>query len=111
MLTEAYCNRSLFFEPSTRTRASFELAARRLAADVLSLDVRTSSRAKGESIIDTIYTLEAMQADGVVVEACIACARKLELVEGLKALDIDVKGMGVPLSEALKDPETEVLTF
>jgi hypothetical protein len=55
--------------------------------------------------------VEAMQADGVVVEACIACARKLELVEELEALDIDVKGMGVPLSEALKDPETEVLTF
>ncbi len=55
--------------------------------------------------------VEAMQKDGVVVEACIACARKLELVEELEALDIDVKGMGVPLSEALKDPATEVLTF
>ena len=58
---------NLFFEPSTRTRASFELAARRLDADVLSLDVNMSSRAKGESIIDTIYTLEAMQADIFVV--------------------------------------------
>jgi aspartate carbamoyltransferase catalytic subunit len=58
---------NLFFEPSTRTRASFELAARRLDADVLSLDVNTSSRAKGESVIDTIYTLEAMQADIFVV--------------------------------------------
>jgi len=58
---------NLFFEPSTRTRASFELAARRLDADVLSLDVNTSSRAKGESVIDTIYTLEAMQADVFVV--------------------------------------------
>jgi hypothetical protein len=55
--------------------------------------------------------IKAMQEDGVIVEACIACARKLELVEELKALDIDVKGMGVPLSEALKDPMTEVLTF
>ncbi len=55
--------------------------------------------------------VKAMQEDGVVVEACIACARKLELVEELEALDIDVKGMGVPLTEALKDPETEVLTF
>ena len=55
--------------------------------------------------------LKAMQKDGVVVEACIACARKLELVEELEALDIDVKGMGVPLTEALKDPDTEVLTF
>lgn len=58
---------NLFFEPSTRTRASFELAARRLNADVLSLDVNTSSRAKGESVIDTIHTLEAMQADIFVV--------------------------------------------
>lgn len=55
--------------------------------------------------------VEAMQADGVVVEACSACARKLSLVEELEALGIDVKGMGVPLTEALKDPETEVLTF
>lgn len=55
--------------------------------------------------------VKAMQEDGVVVQACVACARKLELVEELEALDIDVKGMGVPLSEALKDPETEVLTF
>ena len=58
---------NLFFEPSTRTRASFELAAKRLSADVLSLDVNMSSRAKGESVIDTIYTLEAMQADIFVV--------------------------------------------
>jgi len=55
--------------------------------------------------------VKAMQEDGVVVQACVACARKLELVEELEALDIDVKGMGVPLSGALKDPETEVLTF
>jgi aspartate carbamoyltransferase catalytic subunit len=58
---------NLFFEPSTRTRASFELAAKRLSADVLSLDVNMSSRAKGESVIDTIYTLEAMQAEIFVV--------------------------------------------
>jgi aspartate carbamoyltransferase catalytic subunit len=58
---------NLFFEPSTRTRASFELAARRLGAEVLSLDVSTSSRAKGESLLDTIYTLEAMQIDIFVI--------------------------------------------
>lgn len=58
---------NLFFEPSTRTRASFELAAKRLDANVLSLDVNMSSRAKGESVIDTIYTLEAMQTDIFVV--------------------------------------------
>lgn len=58
---------NLFFEPSTRTRASFDLAGKRLGADVLNLDVNTSSRKKGESILDMIYTLEAMAVDIMVV--------------------------------------------
>ena len=58
---------NLFFEASTRTRASFDLAGKRLGADVLNLDVNTSSRTKGESILDTIYTLEAMLVDIMVV--------------------------------------------
>jgi len=58
---------NLFFEPSTRTRASFDLAGKRLGADVLNLDVNTSSRKKGESILDMIYTLQAMQVDIMVV--------------------------------------------
>ena len=58
---------NLFFEPSTRTRASFDLAGKRLSADVLNLDVNTSSRKKGESILDTIYTLQAMHVDVMVV--------------------------------------------
>jgi aspartate carbamoyltransferase catalytic subunit len=58
---------NLFFEPSTRTRASFDLAGKRLGADVLNLDVNTSSRKKGESILDTIYTLQAMRCDIMVV--------------------------------------------
>jgi len=58
---------NLFFEASTRTRASFELAAKRLSADVLNLDVNTSSRAKGESVLDTIYTLQAMQINMFIV--------------------------------------------
>lgn len=57
----------LFFEPSTRTRCSFELAARRLGADVLSLDLAFSSTLKGESELDTLYTLEAMHVDAFVV--------------------------------------------
>ena len=57
----------MFFEASTRTQASFELAGKRLGADVLNLDVNTSSRKKGESILDMIYTLEAMQVDIMVV--------------------------------------------
>ena len=58
---------NLFFEPSTRTRASFDLAGKRLGADVLNLGVNTSSRKKGESILDTIYTLDAMRCDSMVV--------------------------------------------
>ncbi len=58
---------NLFGEPSTRTRASFELAATRLGADVLNLDVARSSRAKGESIADTVATLESMQVDVFVI--------------------------------------------
>ena len=58
---------NLFFEPSTRTRASFELAARRLGADVLNLDIAASSTVKGESLEDTLYTLQAMNVDVFVV--------------------------------------------
>lgn len=58
---------NLFFEPSTRTRSSFELAARRLGADVLNLEIGASSAVKGESLEDTLYTLEAMAADVFVV--------------------------------------------
>jgi aspartate carbamoyltransferase catalytic subunit len=58
---------NLFFEPSTRTRISFELAARRLGADVVNLDMQSSSRAKGETVLDTIYTLQAMHVDVLVM--------------------------------------------
>lgn len=56
-----------FFEPSTRTRVSFELGARRLGADVVNFDAPNSSTNKGESLIDTVHTLAAMQLDGLVV--------------------------------------------
>ncbi len=58
---------NLFFEPSTRTRVSFELAARRLGADVVNLDMQGSSRVKGETVLDTIYTLQAMHADVLIM--------------------------------------------
>jgi aspartate carbamoyltransferase catalytic subunit len=58
---------NLFFEPSTRTRVSFELAAQRLGAGVVNLDMQTSSRVKGETVLDTIYTLQAMHADVLVM--------------------------------------------
>lgn len=58
---------NLFFEPSTRTRTTFELAAKRLSADVLNLNVSTSAASKGESLLDTLRTLEAMHCDMFVV--------------------------------------------
>ncbi len=58
---------SLFFEESTRTRLSFETAAKRLSADVLSLAVASSSVKKGESLRDTVETIEAMGIDAVVI--------------------------------------------
>ncbi|MBB6242380.1 aspartate carbamoyltransferase catalytic subunit [Rhodanobacter sp. MP1X3] len=58
---------NLFFEPSTRTRTSFELAARRLGADVVNFDIGFSSTSKGEELFDTLHTLEAMHLDAIIV--------------------------------------------
>jgi aspartate carbamoyltransferase catalytic subunit len=58
---------NLFFEGSTRTRTTFEIAAKRLSADVINLNVAASSTAKGESLLDTVANLSAMQADIFVV--------------------------------------------
>jgi aspartate carbamoyltransferase catalytic subunit len=58
---------NLFYEPSTRTRTSFEIAAKRLSADVVNVAVSTSSVVKGESLIDTGKTLEAMKADFMII--------------------------------------------
>ena len=60
---------NLFFEDSTRTRISFEAAAKRLSADVINFAVKGSSVAKGESLKDTALTLEAMGSDAVVDQA------------------------------------------
>jgi len=58
---------NLFTEPSTRTRVSFELAAKRLGAQVVNLEVQLSSRIKGESMLDTVYTLESLHVDAFVI--------------------------------------------
>src|SRR6201995_5984955 len=58
---------NLFFENSTRTRTTFEIAAKRLSADVLNLNINASSTSKGESLLDTINNLSAMSADMFVV--------------------------------------------
>src|SRR4051794_1650109 len=58
---------NLFFEPSTRTQSSFEIAGKRLGADVMNMSVASSSVKKGETLIDTAITLNAMRPDVIVV--------------------------------------------
>jgi aspartate carbamoyltransferase catalytic subunit len=58
---------NIFFEPSTRTRTTFEIAAKRLSADVINLAINASSQSKGESVLDTVANLSAMQADMFIV--------------------------------------------
>jgi len=58
---------NLFFEPSTRTRTTFEIAAKRLSADVINLNMAVSSQTKGETLLDTVNNLSAMHADMFVV--------------------------------------------
>lgn len=58
---------NLFFEPSTRTRSSFEIAAKRLSADIINFSASTSSLLKGETLRDTVRNLEAMKSDIIVV--------------------------------------------
>ena len=61
------CMINLFYEPSTRTRTSFEIAAKRLSADTINISVSTSSVVKGETLIDTAKSLEAMNPDIIVI--------------------------------------------
>lgn len=58
---------NLFFEPSTRTRSSFELAAKRLSADIVNFNLKSSSTVKGETFKDTILNLEAMNPDAIII--------------------------------------------
>src|SRR5213596_4010755 len=58
---------NLFFEPSTRTRTSFEIAAKRLSADAVNISVSTSSVSKGETLLDTARNLQAMAPDCIVI--------------------------------------------
>jgi len=58
---------TLFFENSTRTRSSFEIAAKRLGADVVNLEVQTSSTKKGETVDDTVANLNAMKPDAIII--------------------------------------------
>lgn len=66
-----------FYEPSTRTRTSFELAAKRLSADTLTMNVSVSSAKKGETLHDTLYNIEAMHSDIVVIRHGYAGAARI----------------------------------
>ena len=74
---------TLFFEPSTRTRVSFELAAKRLSADTLNIAAQISSTTKGETLLDTAKNIEAMSVDAMVVRHSSSGA-PLILAEGLQ---------------------------
>lgn len=65
---------NLFFEPSTRTRTSFELAAKRLSADIINISVSTSSVVKGETLLDTAKNIEAMKSDIIIIRHSMAGA-------------------------------------
>lgn len=75
---------NLFFEPSTRTRTSFELAAKRLSADVINFSPSSSSVVKGETLLDTARNIEAMQADIIVLRHSAAGAAET-LSRGVKS--------------------------
>jgi aspartate carbamoyltransferase catalytic subunit len=75
---------NLFFEPSTRTRTSFELAAKRLSADVINFSPSSSSVVKGETLLDTARNIEAMQADIIVLRHSAAGAAET-LARGVKS--------------------------
>ena len=68
---------NIFFENSTRTRTTFEIAAKRLSADVINLNISTSAQSKGETLLDTVANLSAMQADMFVVRHASAGAPHL----------------------------------
>ena len=76
---------NLFFEPSTRTQSSFELAGKRLGADVMSMNITNSAIKKGETLIDTAMTLNAMHPDIIVIRhqdsgACNLLSQKVNCV-------------------------------
>ena len=75
---------NLFFEPSTRTRTSFELAAKRLSADIINISSSTSSVVKGETLLDTARNIEAMNSDVIIVRHSMSGAPEI-LAKALKS--------------------------
>lgn len=97
---------TLFYEPSTRTRISFELAAKRLSADMINVAVATSSVVKGESLIDTVHTMEAMKADYIVMRHAASMAPHF-LSKNIKASVINAgDGFHAHPTQALLDSYT-----
>ena len=97
---------NLFFEPSTRTRTSFELAAKRLSTDVINFSVPTSSVVKGESLIDTALTVQALGADFIIIRHSSAGVPHL-LARKLRASVINAgDGMNEHPTQALLDAFT-----
>lgn len=92
-----------FFEPSTRTAASFELAARRAGADVISLSEGGSAIAKGESLVDTVVTLSSLEADAIVVRHRAAGAAALASLHTGAAIINAGDGCGQHPTQALLD--------
>jgi aspartate carbamoyltransferase catalytic subunit len=92
-----------FYEASTRTAASFELAARRAGADVVSISERGSSVEKGESLLDTVMTLEALGADAIVVRHPAAGAARLAASHARAAILNAGDGRGQHPTQALLD--------
>src|SRR6187431_1069315 len=97
---------NLFFEPSTRTRTSFEIAEKRLSADTLSIATATSSVTKGESLIDTVRNLEAMSPDMIVMRHASSGAPHLLTRIGRAAVINAGDGMHEHPTQALLDAFT-----
>ena len=97
---------NLFFEPSTRTRTSFELASKRLSSDVINFSVPTSSVVKGETLIDTALTVQALGADFIVIRHPSSGVPHL-LAKSLRASVINAgDGMNEHPTQALLDAFT-----
>ena len=84
---------NLFFEPSTRTKTSFEISAKKLGLNVVNLDIKHSAVAKGESLLDTLYNLVSLQCDLVVVRHSLSGAAKF-LADNSKGVSIINAGDG-----------------
>ncbi len=83
---------NLFFEPSTRTKASFEIAAKRLSADIINFSASTSSLKKGESIFDTLKTILAMSVDLIIVRH--NCSGTVKLISEIADIPVINAGDG-----------------